>query len=36
MTFELVIYTDTNWVGYPNTWRSIFGYVVFLGTNLVS
>ena len=33
---ELVVYTDTDWAGYPNTRRSTFGYAVFLGGNLVS
>jgi hypothetical protein len=28
--------TDTDWVGYPDTRRSTFGYAVFLGANLVS
>jgi hypothetical protein len=32
---ELMVYTDVDWVGCP-TRRSISGYVVFLGTNLVS
>jgi hypothetical protein len=35
-TSELVVYTDADWVGYPDTRRSTSGYVVFLGANLVS
>jgi hypothetical protein len=35
-TSELVVYTDTDWVGCPDTRRSTSGYVVFLDTNLVS
>jgi hypothetical protein len=33
---ELVVYSDAYWVGCPGTRRSTFGYVVFLGVNLVS
>jgi hypothetical protein len=33
---ELVVYTDADWVGCPDTRRSTSGYVVFLGANLVS
>jgi hypothetical protein len=33
---ELVIYTDADWVGCPNSRRSTSGYAVFLGGNLVS
>jgi hypothetical protein len=33
---ELVIYTDADWDGCPDTRRSTSGYVVFLGANLVS
>jgi hypothetical protein len=33
---DLVIYTDFDWAGCPNTRRSTSGYVVFLGDNLVS
>jgi hypothetical protein len=36
LTSELVVYTDADWVGCPDTFRSTSGYVVFLGTNLVS
>jgi hypothetical protein len=35
-TSELVVYTDDDWAGCPDTRRSTSGYVVFLGTNLVS
>jgi hypothetical protein len=31
-----VVYTDVDWVGCPNTRRSISGYVVLLGANLIS
>jgi hypothetical protein len=33
---KLVIYTDADWVGCPDTHRSTYGYAVFLGDNLVS
>ena len=33
---QLVVYTDADWAGCPNTRRSTSGYVVFLGDNLVS
>jgi hypothetical protein len=35
-TSELVVYTDTDWAGYPDMHWSTSGYVVFLGANLVS
>jgi hypothetical protein len=34
-TLELVVYTDSDWVDYPDMRRSTSGYVVFLGANLV-
>jgi hypothetical protein len=33
---ELMVYTDVDWAGYPDTCRSTSGYVVFLSDNLVS
>jgi hypothetical protein len=33
---ELVVYTDADWAGCPDTRRSNSSYDVFLGTNLVS
>lgn len=35
-TSELVVYIDANWTDCLDTQRSISGYVVFLGDNLVS
>jgi hypothetical protein len=35
-TSELVVYTDADWAGCPDTHRSTSSYPVFLGTNLVS
>jgi hypothetical protein len=34
-TSELMVYTDANWDGCPDTRRSTSGYVVFLDANLV-
>ena len=33
---DLVVYSDADWDGCPDTRRSISGYAVFLGDNLVS
>jgi hypothetical protein len=35
-TSELVVYSDVDWVGCPDTSRSTFEYAIFLGDNLVS
>jgi hypothetical protein len=33
---DLVVYTDADWAGCPETHRSTSGFAVFLGNNLVS
>lgn len=35
-THTLISYTNVDWVGCPDTRRSISGYCVYLGTNLLS
>jgi hypothetical protein len=36
LTSDLVVYTDADWVGCPDTRWSTSGYVVFLSANLIS
>jgi hypothetical protein len=33
---EMVVYTEADWAGCPDTRRSTSGYAVFLGGNLLS
>jgi hypothetical protein len=35
-TTDLVVYTDVDWTGCPDTCRSTSSFVVFLGDSLVS
>jgi hypothetical protein len=33
---DLLVYSDVDWAGCPDTRRSTIGYLIFLGPNLVS
>jgi hypothetical protein len=33
---DLIVYTDADWAGGPDTCRSTSGYAVFLGDDMVS
>lgn len=33
---SLTVYFDTDWAGYLDSWRSTYGFYIFLGENLVS
>jgi hypothetical protein len=35
-SFELMVHTNADWAGCPDTCRSTSGYIVFLGSNLIS
>lgn len=35
-TIGLIAYSDADWVGFPTTRRSSFGYYIFHGNNLIS
>lgn len=32
---DLTVYSDANWVGCPDTWKSTSGYAILLGDNLI-
>ena len=36
LDFKLKAFCDANWVGFPDTRKSLTGYCVFLGENLIS